>query len=99
MVGGVALRSNEPLPVAIDDDARRKAWGATTPEEIDGETLHIGGSLAFWLPSDAEGRVLVLGPEDLLRQSIEAHRAATGGGGGVRAPSPPPAHPHPHGRP
>ena len=80
VVGGVAIRGSEPLPVSIDDDARRKAWGATTPEEIDGETLHRGAGIAFWVPADAEGHVLVLGPEELVRQSIQAHQAATGGG-------------------
>lgn len=80
VVGGVALRGSEPLPVALNDDARRKAWGATTPDEIDGETLHVGAGIAFWLPSDADGHVLVLGPEELVRQSIQAHRAVTAGG-------------------
>jgi serine/threonine protein kinase len=86
VVGGVTLRGSEPLPVALDDDARRKAWGTTTPDEIDGETLHVGAGIAFWLPSDADGHVLVLGPEELVRQSIQAHRAVTGGGaeGGAR---------------
>lgn len=79
VIGGVMVRSSAPLPVAIDGAARRDAWGATTPEEIEGETLHRGGSISFWLPSDADGHVLVLGPEELVRQSIEVHRAATGG--------------------
>jgi len=79
VVGGVTLRGSEPLPVAIDGDARRKAWGATTPEEIEGETLHRGGSFSFWLPSDADGHVLVLGPEELVRQTMQAHRQVAAG--------------------
>ena len=94
VVGGVTLRGSDPLPVAIDGDARRKAWGATTPEEIEGETLHRGGSVSFWLPSDADGHVLVLGPEELVRQTMQAHRQVaagdtTGAGGdGIEASLP-----------
>ena len=79
VVGGVTLRGTDSLPVAVDGDARRKAWGATTPEEIDGETLHRGASFSFWLPSDADGRVLVLGPEELVRQTMQAHRQVAAG--------------------
>jgi len=80
VIGGVMVRGIDPLPVATDADARRRAWGATTTEEVDGETLHLGSDQAFWLPADADGRVLVVGPEDLLRQSIDAHRAGAGEG-------------------
>ena len=80
VIGGVMVRGIDPLSVATDADARRRAWGATTTEELDGETLHLGSDQAFWLPADADGRVLVVGPEDLLRQSIDAHRAGAGEG-------------------
>jgi len=80
VIGGVMVRGSDPLPVATDADARRQAWGATTTEGVDGETLHLGSARAFWLPADADGRVLVIGPEDLLRQSIDAHRAGAGDG-------------------
>ena len=79
VIGGVMLRGSDPLPVAVDGDARRKAWGATTPEEVEGEMLHRGGSISFWLPSDADGHVLVLGPEELVRQTMQAHRQVAAG--------------------
>jgi len=80
VIGGVMVRGVDRLPVAADGEARRRAWGATTTEELDGETLHLGDSRAFWIPSDGDGRVLVVGSADLLRQSIDAHLAASGAG-------------------
>ncbi|MEI8319344.1 MAG: hypothetical protein WCH79_15500, partial [Planctomycetia bacterium] len=79
VIGGVMVRGSDPLPVAVDGDARRRAWGATTPEEVEGETLHLGSDQAFWLPADANGRVLVLGPEEVVRQTMQAHRQVAAG--------------------
>lgn len=85
VIGGVVVRGVGSLPVAEDGETRLSAWGETTAEEIEGETLHRGEAVSFWLPSDADGQVLVLGPDDLVRQSIEAHRAAVSGADGDTA--------------
>lgn len=80
VIGGVVVRGVGTLPVAEEGEARRVAWGPTTAETIEGETIHRAGEVSFWIPSDTDGRVLVLGPDDLVRESIEAHRAAVSGG-------------------
>ena len=76
VIGGVVVRGVGPLPPAGDEAARREALGATDAEEVDGETLHTGAAGTAWFPSDAEGRVLFLGPESLVREAVAAHRAA-----------------------
>ncbi len=76
VIGGVLVRGVDPLPPAIDEAARREALGATDAEEVDGETLYVASVGTVWFPSDAEGRVLFLGPESLVREAVTAHAAA-----------------------
>lgn len=76
VVGGVLVRGVEPLPPAVDASARRQALGDAEEEEVDGETLWRGSAGTVWFPSDAEGRVLLLGPDALVRDALAAHRAA-----------------------
>ena len=76
VIGGVLVRGVDPLPPAVEEAARREALGATDAEEVDGETLYSGAAGTAWFPSDAEGRVLFLGPESLVREAVAAHRAA-----------------------
>jgi len=71
VVGGYVLHGREPLPVATEESLR-KAWGATTEREQDGETLFIGRPLSFWLPKAEAGRVLVISPEAMLREIVAA---------------------------
>ena len=69
---GWAVRGRRAFPVADDEDARKQAWGKTTSRELDGETIHIGSPLSYWLPSADAGRVLVVAPEKLLREIVAA---------------------------
>jgi len=73
VVGGYAAWGRDPLPVAADDDAREKAWGRTTARDVDGETVHAGAGVSYWLPDD--GRVLVAAPENLLTEMVRSRRA------------------------
>ena len=82
VVGGYTAYGREPLPVAVDEGQRDAAWGSTRPREIDGETVHLGATLSYWLPSDGDGRVLVACPEKQLVELVAARgstrdRAAT----------------------
>jgi hypothetical protein len=74
---GYAVRGSQPFPVADDEAARDEAWGKTTPRKVDGETIHVGPSLAYWLPQAAGGRVLVAAPEKLLRETVAADATAS----------------------
>ncbi|NCA12303.1 hypothetical protein EBR56_10980 [bacterium] len=58
--------------MAEDEAARDEAWGRTTPQEVDGETIHAGPALAYWLPRADDGRMLVAAPEKLLREIVAA---------------------------
>jgi hypothetical protein len=69
---GYAVRGTRVFPVADDEAARDQAWGKTTPQEVDGETIHVGPALAYWLPGADSGRVLVAAPEKLLREIVAA---------------------------
>ena len=89
VVGGVLVVGVESLPVAGDDASRKAALGPTDAVEIDGETLHRGAARAAWIPSDAQGRALFFGPEELVRQTIAAHVALRDeGDAGVEASLP-----------
>ncbi len=78
VVGGVLVRGTAPLPPAADAAARERALGPTTEQDLDGETLYRGAGLTAWFPSDAEERVVVVGPDDLVQQAVSAHRASAG---------------------
>jgi eukaryotic-like serine/threonine-protein kinase len=75
-VAGWTVRFLEPSPLLDDADARAKAWGETTEKDVDGETVHVGPKLAFWLPAAEEGRVLVMAPAAILDAMVGAARAA-----------------------
>jgi serine/threonine-protein kinase len=57
----VRLVAGRELPA--DDDARRRAWGATATTQLEGETIHKGKQFSFWVPSTEHNRVLVVAPE------------------------------------
>jgi serine/threonine-protein kinase len=73
---GWTVRLLEPSSFGDDADARSKAWGETSETDVDGETVHKGKSLSFWLPAAEEGRVLVMAPFPLLEATVKAAQAA-----------------------
>jgi len=72
---GYAVRGTRAFPVADDEAARDQAWGKTTPQQVDGETIHVGPALSYWLPGADGGRVLVAASEKLLREIVAADAA------------------------
>ena len=78
VLAGWAVRLVEPSPLADDAEARARAWGATTAKDVDGETIHVGGALAYWLPAAAAGRVLVMAPPPLLEATLKEAQAVGG---------------------
>ncbi|MFM8703163.1 MAG: serine/threonine protein kinase, partial [Planctomycetia bacterium] len=69
---GWAVWLKEPSPLADDADARERGWGRTTQKESAGDTLHVGSTVCYWLPSAAAGRVLVMAPLQLLEATVKA---------------------------
>lgn len=63
VLGGYAIRLVPGRSVVADEAARVAAWGGTKPRDIAGETIHVGKSFSFWVPSTSEGRVLVVASE------------------------------------
>ncbi len=82
VIGGYAVRLVEGRTVVADEAARRAAWGATTPLELSGETIHIGKPFSFWVPSAAGGGVLVIASN----AEVETDIPATPGAPAVREP-------------
>lgn len=76
VMAGWAVRLLEPSPLGDDADARTRAWGETSETDVDGETVHKGKTLSFWLPAAEEGRVLVMAPFPLLEATVKAAQAA-----------------------
>ena len=72
VVAGWTVRLLEPSPLLDDAGARAKAWGETDEKDIDGETVHAGSKLSFWLPAAEEGRVLVMAPAGLMEPMVVA---------------------------
>lgn len=70
VLGGYAVRLVPGRTVIADEAGRRQAWGATTPREVAGETIHIGKAFSFWVPSGAEGRVLVIASEAVIATGV-----------------------------
>jgi hypothetical protein len=63
VLGGYVVRLVEGRELPTDEAARRKAWGATTAAQVEGETIHKGKPFSFWVPSTEKNRVLVVAPE------------------------------------
>lgn len=63
VLGGYVVRLVEGSELPTDEAARRQAWGATTPLQVEGETLHKGKPFWFWAPKAERNRVLVVAPE------------------------------------
>lgn len=76
VVAGWTVRFREPTTLWEDVAARAGAWGGTEERSLDGETIHVGQALSFWLPAAEEGRVLVLAPTGLLETMVEAARSS-----------------------
>jgi hypothetical protein len=72
VLSGWTVRLEEPTPLANDADARDEAWGKTAEKELAGETIHVGATQCYWLPSAAAGRVLVMAPLQLLESTVQA---------------------------
>jgi serine/threonine-protein kinase len=70
MIAGWVASLREAAPLAADADAREQAWGPTEEEPFEaagaGESLHVGPQLAYWLPAEHGGRVLVVAGRRLL---------------------------------
>lgn len=64
LVAGWVASLREASALATDADAREQAWGPTkkVPFEAAGvdAALYLGTQLAYWLPAEHEGRVLVV---------------------------------------
>jgi serine/threonine protein kinase len=90
VVGGWVVRLAEPVEFHADAQARGRAWGPTKPEKLGGETIYHGKAVSFWLPSAEEGRVLAMGPADLVRQMVSAAGEAEPAADGEASPAPPP---------
>ena len=90
VIGGTLIRGVERLIVATDRTARQRAWGPTEEVDCEGEIIHRLATVALWLPTDADDKALFVGPEELVRQTIIAHRQAGGAGSaaGVEASLP-----------
>jgi hypothetical protein len=69
-IAGWAVRFQEPSPLWGDEEARAKAWGETTEQDIDGEQVYAGPKLSFWLPAAEEGRVLVMATPGLMEPIV-----------------------------
>jgi serine/threonine protein kinase len=63
VLGGYVVRLVEGRELPADEAVRRKAWGATTAVQVEGETIHQGKPFSFWVPSTENNRVLVVAPE------------------------------------
>ena len=87
VVAGWTVRLLEPSPLLDDAGARAKAWGETTEKDIDGETVHAGPKLSFWLPAAEEGRVLVMAPAGLMEPMVAARPAGSEDDGDTLAAS------------
>jgi serine/threonine protein kinase len=70
VLGGYAVRLIPGRTVVVDEAARRQAWGPTTPRDVDGETIHAGKAFSFWVPSQADGRVLVVATEAAIATGV-----------------------------
>ena len=66
VIDGSVIRLVESRRVPADDAARQAAWGPTTPEVVEGQTIHTGSRLAYWVPDTGAGRVLVAAPKATL---------------------------------
>jgi serine/threonine-protein kinase len=73
---GFMLRVVAPRRIPEDEAARRAAWGATTAVEVEGQTIHKGERLCFWVPASEQGRTLVVAPESQLREIVAAAAVA-----------------------
>ena len=76
VVVGWTVRYAESSPLWNDDaDTRAKAWGETTAKDVEGEQVHAGKSLSFWLPAAEKGRVLVMAPAGVVSAMAAEGRA------------------------
>ena len=69
----VTLVDAEPLAALVEsEDARKRAWGATTGVKSGRETIHRGRGRSFWMPVAMERRLLVVGPDAALVGMVES---------------------------
>ena len=66
VVGGFAVWFAKGHAAPADEAARTEAWGATTAETIEGETVYQTATLSLWVPKVDAGRVLVIAPRLML---------------------------------
>ena len=69
VVGGFAEWFAKGHAAPADEVARAEAWGATTAETIEGETVYQTATLSLWVPKVEAGRVLVIAPRIMLATS------------------------------
>ena len=78
VVGGFAVWFSAGHAAPADEAARTEAWGATTTEMIEGETVYQTPTLSLWVPTAEAGRVLVIAPRIMLAtMAAEANSTAT----------------------
>jgi serine/threonine-protein kinase len=66
VVGGFAVWFAKGHAAPADEATRTEAWGATTAETIEGETVYQTARLSLWVPEVEAGRVLVIAPRIML---------------------------------
>jgi hypothetical protein len=79
--GGYAVHLREPAAA----DAISKAIGSRAEVAAGDETIHEGPAMSCWLPRAEQGRVIVLGSAETLRDIIAAEAGGPAATGGLRA--------------
>jgi len=77
VVGGYAVWFTPGHVAPADEAARAAAWGPTTTETIEGETVHHTKALSLWTPARERGRALVVAPRIMVaRADVVGDRGA-----------------------
>ena len=69
VVGGFTVWFAPGHAAPADEAARTAAWGSTTAETIEGETVHHTQALSLWTPARERGRALVLAPRIMVAKA------------------------------
>jgi eukaryotic-like serine/threonine-protein kinase len=69
VVGGYAVWFTPGHAAPSDEAARAAAWGPTTTETIEGETVYHTKALSLWTPARERGRALVVAPRFMVARA------------------------------
>ena len=69
VVGGFTVWFAPGHAAPADEAARAAAWGPTTAETIEGETVYHTNSLSLWTPARERGRALVMAPRIMVTKA------------------------------